>query len=58
MKMFLSFNDDDLQLLEMVMTKDMHRDYCNFMNSLMAPVYEVLFQERLPRILPEMNSML
>ena len=58
MNMFLSFNDDDLQLPEMVMIKDMHIDYCKFMNSLMAPVYEVLFQERLSRFLPEMKGML
>ena len=43
----------------MVLTKDMHRDYCKFMNSLMAPVYEVLFQEKLSRVLvQEMKCML
>ena len=58
MKMFFSFNDDDMQLSEKVLMKDMHKDYCKFMNSLMDPVYEVLFKERLPRVLPDMKSML
>ena len=42
----------------MVMMKYMHSDHCKFMNTLMAPVYEVLFQKRLPRVLPEMKIML
>ena len=42
----------------MVIIEDMHRDYCKFMNFLMDLVYEVLFQKRLPRVLPEMNSLL
>ena len=58
MKMFLSFNDNSLQLSEMVITEDMHKYYCKFMNILMAPVYEVLFQNRLPKVLPKMKSML
>ena len=58
MKMFLSFNENNLQLLEMVLTKDMCKDYNKFMNFLMAPVYEVLFQRRLPRVLLEMKKLL
>ena len=58
MNMFLSYNDDYLQLPEMVMMEDMHMDYYKFMNALMAPVYEALFQKRLPRVLPEMKSLL
>ena len=58
MNIFLRYNDDDLQLPKMVMTEDMHRDYCKFMNAIMATVYEVLFQKRLPRVLPEIKSML
>ena len=42
----------------MVITKDMHRDCCKFMNALMDPVYEVLFQKRLPRVSPNIESML
>ena len=56
--MFMIFNDEYLYLLQMVMMKDMYRDYCKFMNSLMAPVYEFLFQKWLPRVLPEMKIML
>ena len=58
MKMFLSLNDDDLQLPKMVLTKDMHRDYCKFMNALMDSIDEVLFQERLLRVLPKRKSMM
>ena len=57
MKMFLSFNDGDINLCEMVMTRDIHNDYHKFMNVLMAPVYETLFQRRLRRVLQEMKIM-
>ena len=56
--MFLTFNEDNLQLPEMVITYEMSMDYCKFMNFLMAPIYNVLFQERLPRVLPEINELL
>ena len=52
LRMFLTFNEDNLQLLEMVITDEMGRYYCNF---IMAPVCNVFFQERLPRVLPEMK---
>ena len=42
----------------MVMAKDMHKDYCRFMNVLIAPIYKVLFQKRMPRVLPEMKILL
>ena len=58
LRIFLTFNEDNLQLLEMVITYEMSRDYCKFMNFLMAPVYNVLFQERLPRVLLEMKEIL
>ena len=47
-----------MQLLEMVITDEVSRDYCKFMNFLMAEEYNVLFQNRLPRVLPEMKEML
>ena len=51
-RIFLTFNEDNLQLPEMVITNEMSRYYCKFMNFLMAPVYNVFFQEKLPRVLP------
>ena len=55
LKMFLTFNEDNLQLPEMVITDEMSRDYCKFMNFLTVLVYNVFFQERLPTFLPEMK---
>ena len=37
MKMFLRFNENNLQLLEMVIIEDMYKYYCNFMNVLIKP---------------------
>ena len=36
----------------------MTKNYCEFMNSLMAEIYDILFQETLPRVFPEMKEML
>ena len=58
LRMFLAFNEDNLQLPEMVIIDEMSRDYCNFMNFLMAPMYNVFFQEILPRVLPKMKEIL
>ena len=49
--MFLTFNEYNLQLPDMVITDEMGRDYCKFVNFLMAPIYSVFFQEILPRVL-------
>ena len=56
--MFLAFNEDNLQLLEMVITYEMSKDYCKFMNFLMAEVYNAFFQKKFPRVLPKMKEML
>ena len=53
--MFLTFNEDNLQLPYMVITDEMGRYYCQFMNFIMALVYNVFFQEILPIVLPEMT---
>ena len=42
----------------MVLTKDMSKDYTKFMNFFMAEIYNVMFQKRLPRVLPEMRATL
>ena len=56
--MFLTFNEDNLQLPDMVVTDEMSKYYCKFMNFIMAHGYNVFFQERLPRVLPEMKELL
>ena len=52
--MFLSFNKDNLQLLEMVLIDEMYKDYTKFMNFLMIEIYAAIFQRRLSPVLPEM----
>ena len=42
----------------MVIMEEMGKHYCNFMNFLIAPVYNVFFQEKFPRFLPEMKELL
>ena len=53
----IAYNEEDLQVLELEITVDMATDYCKFMNQLMAEVYDLFFQERLPRVFPEMRNM-
>ena len=56
--MFITYNEEDLQVPELEITADMAMDYSKFMNQLMAKIYELFFQERLPRVFPEMRQML
>ena len=56
--MFIAYNEEDLPVPELVITADMATDYCKFMNQLMAEIYEIFFQERFPRVFPEMRQML
>ena len=56
--MFLTFNEDNLKLPEMVITYEMSRDYSKFMNFLMAEVYNAFLQNKLPRLLSVMKEML
>ena len=56
--MFLSYNEDNLQAPRLVITDDMTKNFCEFMNFLMEKIYDILFQERLPRVFPEMKEML
>ena len=58
LKMFLSFNEEILQLPEMVLTKEMNRDYTKFINFLMYEVYNAIFQKKFPIVLPKMNKIL
>ena len=41
--MFISYNEEDLQVPELAITTDMAMDYCKFMNQLMDEIYELLF---------------
>ena len=58
LRMFIAYNEEDLQVPELEIIAEMATDYCKFMNQLMAEIYEVFFQERLPRVFPEMRQML
>ena len=57
-KIFISFNEENLQLPKMVLTEEMSKDYSKFMNFLMSEIYNVIFQKRLPSVLPEMRTTL
>ena len=56
--MFIAHNDEDVQLPDLAVTTEMATNYSKFMNQLMADIYEVFFQERLPRVFPKMRQML
>ena len=56
--MFIAYNEEDPQVPKLAVTADMATDYCKFMNQLMAKIYELFFQERLPRVFPEMRQMM
>ena len=58
LEMFLSFNEDNLQLSNMVLTKEMNMDYTKFMTFLMSEIYNTIFQKKFPRVLPEMKNIL
>ena len=56
--MFLSYDEDNSQAPGLVITDDMTKNYCEFMNSLMEKIYGIFFQERLPKVFAEMKEML
>ena len=56
--MLIAYNEEYLQVPESEITIDMAMDYCKFMNQLMAEIYELFFQERLPSVFPEIWQML
>ena len=58
LRMFIAHNDEDMQLPKLAVTAEMATNYGKFMNQMMAEIYEVFFQERLPRVFPEMRQML
>ena len=56
--MFLSYNEDNSQAPGLVITNDMTKNYCELLNSLMAEIYGIFFQEKLPRVFPKMREMM
>ena len=58
LRILIAYNEEDLQVPELEITSDMAMDYCKFMNQLVVEVYDLLFQEMLPRVFPEMRQML
>ena len=58
MRMFIAYNEEYLQVPELAITAYMATDYYKFMNQLMAEIYELFFQEMLPRVLPEIRQLL
>ena len=56
--MFLSLNDENMQLPEMVLIEETNKYYTKFMKFLMSEVYTPIFQNKLPRVLLEMRSIL
>ena len=46
--MLIAYNEEDLQVPKLEITIDMATDYCKFMNQLMAEIYNIFFQEKLP----------
>ena len=56
--MFLSHQEDSFQSPWLVLTDEMTVNYSKFMSDLMAEVYNIFFQERLPRVFPAMKELL
>ena len=56
--MFLFFNEENMQLPQMVPTVEIGNDFFNYMNLLMLEVYKLFFQNRFPRVLPKMQEAL
>ena len=56
--MFLSYNEDNSQAPGLVIADDMTKNYYELLNLSMAEIYGIFFQERLPKVLPEMKEML
>ena len=55
LRIFIAYNEEDLQVPELEITSDMAMDYCKFMNQLMDEMYNLFFQERPPKVFPEMR---
>ena len=56
--MFLFFNEEHFQFLKIVFISDIRNNTFNYMNLIMLEVYKVIFQDKLPIVLPEMEEVL
>ena len=56
--MFLFFNEENLQILEMVLPAEISNDFFKYMNLLMEELYKVFFQNKSCRVFPEMKKTL
>ena len=56
--MFLLFNEENLQLPEMVLTEEINGNIFKYMNFLMVEVYKIFYQDKLPKVLPIMKEAL
>ena len=56
LKTFLSYNEYNSQVPGLVITDDMTKNYCEFLNLLMANIYGLFFQEILPKMFPRMKK--
>ena len=52
------FNEENLQLPEMVLTDEINRNFFKYMKFIMDEVYNVFFQNKLPRVFPIMKESL
>ena len=56
--MFIAYNEEYLQVSKLEITSEMAKDYCKFMNHLMAKVYDLFFQKKPPGVFPEMRQIM
>ena len=55
--MFLFFNEENMKILDMVLTAEISNDFFKYINLLMEEVYKVFFQNKLPRVFLEMEAL-
>ena len=56
LNMFVSFNEENMQLPKMEITNEISRNYRKFIKFLMSEFYNAFFKQRIPIILPQMRE--
>ena len=56
--MFLFFNEENFQFLELVLTDEMSKNFRKYMNFLMSEIYQTFFQQSFPKVIPLMKEIL
>ena len=56
--MFLFFNEENLQFLEMVLNAEIKNNIFNYMNLIMEEIYRVMCQNKIPIVSSEMQEVL